>query len=167
MHKKFNYKIIGLFLVLSLFLSISSSASAHNRDVYNSLLKVKFLEHLNETDIRSIENISVLRSGNIEEKIIIQEQKIENLFVLLEGQASIHVNGKHVITLDAQQTFGEAHLTKRIEASGDVILTRESTILEINIDKLINLMEEDNELGYKILKEFVKILSERLSNMNP
>jgi len=89
------------------------------------------------------------------------------MFIVLEGQAEVRVNGKPVATLPEQSLVGEVEFLDALPASADVVVLKETRLIELNNAALTGLMKKRPRLGYVLMSEIARIEGQRLRAMNP
>jgi CRP-like cAMP-binding protein len=88
------------------------------------------------------------------------------MFIILEGQAEVRVTGKLVATLPEQSLVGEIEFLDRLPSSADVIVLKETQLIEINNAALNSLMKKQPRLGYILMSEIARIEGQRLRAMD-
>jgi CRP-like cAMP-binding protein len=88
------------------------------------------------------------------------------MYVVLEGQAEVRVNGKLVATLPEGSLVGEIEFLDGLPASADVIVLKETRLIEINNAALTSLMRKQPRLGYVLMSEIARIEGQRLRAMD-
>ena len=84
------------------------------------------------------------------------------MFIVLDGQAEVWVNEKRIVTLSGQSLVGEIEFLDGLPATADVLLLRETDIIELDNAALTALMEQQPGLGYVLMREIAKIEAQRL-----
>lgn len=125
--------------------------------------------------VRSIMTIRTVTEGTA----IIRENEIGNeMYVLIDGEVEVSrslllkVSGSGLdqrdkllnkLTGNDHAFFGEMSLfDERSERSASVIATKQSTIAVLERTSFFTLAESDKEIGYVILKNILRIISDRL-----
>jgi CRP-like cAMP-binding protein len=147
-------------------------------------IDIKFLQQiplftgLSDEKLQKVRNIIVERSMNVGTSIIKEGEKGSEMFILLEGEVEISrllllkVAGQGMDQRDKSLTrltandyafFGEMALfDEGSERSASVIAKTACTVAVISQDTFFKLSEEDNEIGYFVLRNIIKILCTRL-----
>jgi hypothetical protein len=131
-----------------------------------ALAQVKLFAGLTDTERDALRSAAALRHVKAGERIIEQETTLDRMFIILDGQAEVRVNGKHIVTLSGQSLVGELEFLDALPASADVLVLQETDVIEINHAALTGLMEKQPRLGYVLMTEFAEIEAQRLRAMN-
>jgi signal-transduction protein with cAMP-binding, CBS, and nucleotidyltransferase domain len=132
-----------------------------------ALVQVKLFAGLTDAERDALKSAATLRRGKAGERIIEQGKAMGRMFIVLEGQAEVRVNGKHIVTLSGQPLVGEIEFLDTLPASADVFLVQEADIIELDHAALTGLMEKQPRLGYVLMREIAKIEARRLRDTNP
>jgi len=127
-----------------------------------ALAQVKLFAGLTDAERDSLKAAATLRRGKAGERIIQQGTTLDRMFIILKGQAEVRVNGKHFVTLSGQPLVGEIEFLDMLAASADVLLLKETDLIELNNVALIGLMEKQPRLGYVLMSEIAGIEARRL-----
>jgi CRP/FNR family cyclic AMP-dependent transcriptional regulator len=153
--------ILGTFAV-----NLFAADKAKGSELYKALGQVKLFAGLTEKERAALESAATLRHCKEGERIIEQGKTLDRMYIVLEGQAEVRVNGKLVATLPKQSLVGEIEFLDRLPASADVIVLRETQLIEINNAKLNSLMKKRPRLGYVLMSEIARIEGQRLRAMD-
>ena len=127
-----------------------------------ALVQVKLFAELTDAERDALKSVATLRRGKAGERIIEQGKTMDRMFIVLEGQAEVLVNGKHIVTLSGQPLVGDIEFLDMLPASADVILVKETDLIELNYVALTSLMEKQPRLGYVLMREIARIEAQRL-----
>ncbi|MDY6990873.1 MAG: cyclic nucleotide-binding domain-containing protein [Thermodesulfobacteriota bacterium] len=131
-----------------------------------ALAQVKLFAGLTDADRDALKAAATLRRGKAGERIIEQGTALDTMFVILEGPAEVRVNGKHLVTLSGQSLVGEVEFLDMLPASADVLLLKETDLIELNGDALADVMEKQPRLGYVLMREIARLEARRLRDTN-
>jgi CRP/FNR family cyclic AMP-dependent transcriptional regulator len=161
--------VLAVTIVMFWALACNSFSTTKSKDLALSkaLAQVKIFEELTDGERDALKVASTLRRGRAKERIIEQGTTLDRMFIILEGQAEVWVNGKHIVTLDGQTLVGEVEFLDMLPASADVVLLKDTDLVELNHASLTGLMEKNSRLGYRIMREIAKIEARRLRDSNP
>ncbi len=113
-----------------------------------------------------LKSATTLRRCKEGERIIEQGKPLDRMFIVLEGQAEVRVSGKLMATLPEQSLVGEVEFLDMLPASADVIILKETDLIELNNAALTDLMKKHPRLGYVLMSEIARIESQRLRAMD-
>ena len=144
-----------------------AAAEAKGPALSKALTEVKLFAGLTDAERAALDSAATLRRGRAGERIIEQGTSLGTMFIVLEGQAEVRINGKHIVTHSGQPLVGELEFLDRLPASADVILLQETDLIELNNAALNALMERQPRLGYVLIREIARIEAGRLRGSNP
>ncbi len=142
-----------------------NSLSADNTKTLNlskTLSQVKLFAGLTNTERDALKNAASLRQGKEGERIIQQGKTSGKMFIILEGDAEVRIDGKSFVTLTGQSLVGEIEFLNECPATADVLLHKETNLIELDNVALNSLMEKQPRLGYVLMREIAKIEAQRL-----
>jgi hypothetical protein len=127
-----------------------------------ALAQVKLFAGLPDARRDTLKSAAALRHTKAGERIIEQGTMQDRMFIILDGQAEVRVNGKHIVTFSGQSLVGEIEFLDALPASADVFVLQETDLIELNHNALTVLMEKQPWLGYALMREFARIEAQRL-----
>ncbi len=135
------------------------------------LRRAPLFAELTDRQLELIAGISRPETYKAGDSIFKEGDSGDRLFVIVEGAVRIsrHVPnaGEEAITLlEPGACFGEMAVFDRPDRSTDAIAHRTVSLLSIAQPELDELLERDHELGYRLLRSLVRLLSQRLSAAN-
>ena len=108
--------------------------------------------------------------------VVVAEGKIHNFIYLIKsGSVKVQVSGTTdakkairpgVANLGPDEMIGELGLFDNLPASADVVAAQESEIIEIDIPSFLKFLENNPQLGYKVLYEMTQVITKRLRHAN-
>jgi CRP-like cAMP-binding protein len=131
-------------------------------ELSRALRQAKLFAGLTDDERAALKSVATLRHGREGERIIEQGKPSGRMFIVLEGEAEVRVNGKLVATLPAQALVGEIEFLDKLPATADVLLLKETNLIELNHAPLTELMEKQPRLGYVLMREIARIEARRL-----
>lgn len=90
----------------------------------------------------------------------------ENLHFILEGHATVTVNGKSVASIEDHSLVGEMSCLTGMPASATVILDQQSRVLSIRIDALNAFLERNPDARLELQGRFAAQVSAKLVKAN-
>jgi len=139
-----------------------SSAEDKVSALSKALRRAKLFSGLNEAERVALESAATLRHGKEGERIIEQGKSSGRMFIILQSQAEVRINGRLVATLSVQALVGEIEFLDRLPATADVVLLEDTDLIELNNAALTGLMERQPRLGYVLMSEIAGIEARRL-----
>lgn len=127
-----------------------------------ALAQVKLFAGLTDAERDALKTAATLRRGKAGERIIRQGQNMDRMIIVLESKVEIQVNKKHVVTLSGHSLIGEIEFFDNLPASADVLLLKDTDLIELNYTALTGLMEKQPRLGYVLMREIARIEARRL-----
>lgn len=131
-----------------------------------ALGRVSLFSGLTAKERGALESAVTLRQCRQGERIIERGKPLDRMFILLESQGEVKINGKTVAILPEQSLIGEIEFLDGRPASAEVILSGESPVIEIDNAALTRLMEKQPRLGYVLMGEIARIEGKRLRAMD-
>jgi len=135
-------------------------------ELSKALGRVKLFAGLTDKERAALKSVAALRYGREGERIIEQGKPLDRMFIVLEGQAEVRVNGKVVATLPKQSLVGEVEFLDKLPASADVVIFKDTRLIELNHAELAGLMKKQPRLGYVLMSEIARIEGQRLRAMD-
>ncbi|MGD8255992.1 MAG: cyclic nucleotide-binding domain-containing protein [Desulfobacterales bacterium] len=138
------------------------------------LESVEVFKDLDDNQLRTIQNYCQITEFKRGEKIFSAGEDPLFLWVVMQGQVDLHWEmpgrsafaEKAVSTLSKASTFGWSSLVPpykyRLSA---YCASRTSELVKIARDDLINLFEEDAEIGYKVMSQLISVVGSRFLNL--
>ena len=156
-----------VFAVVGNFGAASFAAEkAKELELSKALGQAKLFAGLTNEERDALKSAASLRHCKAGESIIEQGKPLDRIFIVVEGQTEVKVNGKTVATLPEQSVVGEVEFLDKLPASADVVALKEALLIELNNAELISLMKKQPRLGYVVMSEIAKMEAQRLRAMN-
>lgn len=153
--------------VLVVFAGNSFSAEKiRASELSRALSQAKLFAGLTDKERAVLKSVAALRYGREGERIIEQGKPLDRMFIVLKGQAEVRVNGKVVATLPEQSLVGEIEFLDGLPASADVVIFKDTRLIELNYAELTSLMKKQPRLGYVLMSEIARIEGQRLRAMD-
>ncbi len=157
---------VAIFTFCNLWDNSFAAEKAESSALSNVIAKVKLFAGLSDAERESLKTVAVLRRGKAGERIIEQGKTMDRMFIIVDGQAEVWANNKHIVTLSGQPVVGEIEFLDKLPASADVLLPKAGDLIELNYAALTRLMEKQPSLGYVLMREIAKIEAQRLRDTN-
>jgi signal-transduction protein with cAMP-binding, CBS, and nucleotidyltransferase domain len=156
--------VVAVVVVMFGYLACNSVAAdeAKALALSKALSQAKLFAGLTDAEREALKVAATLRRGKVGERIIGQGKVLDRMFIILEGQAEVRVNGKHLATLSGQPLVGEIEFLDMLPATADVLLLKETDLIELHYASLAGLMEKQPRLGYVLMREIARIEARRL-----
>ncbi len=158
---------IAVAVVLGTFLGHSFGADkAKALELSKALSQARLFAGLTDKERAALKSAAILRYCKEGERIIEQGKSLGKMFIFLDGQAEVRVDGKLVATLPEQSLVGEIEFLVTLPAIADVVILKETHLIELNNAELTTLMKKQPRLGYVLMGEIAKIEAQRLRAMD-
>lgn len=146
----------------------------------NLLANVEVFEGLTEKQIKKINAICVERNYDAEQIVFEENSPSKEMYIVVKGKVEIQLdpdlilkgNNKDnppqtITTLGSQQSFGEIALVDEgVRSASAKIGKKTATLLRISRQELMTLMQEDMDMGFKIMKNLAADLCFKIRNTN-
>ncbi len=159
--------VVGVAVILGNFADNSFAADkAKALELSKAMAQVKLFSGLTDKERDSLKSAATLRHCKEGELIIKRGTPLDRMFIVLEGHAEVRVNGKLMATLPGQSLVGEIEFLDMLPAEADVVIVKETDLIELNNAVLIGLMKKQPRLGYVLMSEIARIEGRRLRAMD-
>lgn len=138
------------------------------------LENVRVFEDLNDDQLTQIQKYCQEAKFSRGDKIFATGERPKYLWVVMEGQVALRWatpegpagTDSTITTLSESMIFGWSSLvppyTYRLSA---YCATRTCKVMQVDRDELINLLEQDAEIGYKVMLELLSVVGSRFLNL--
>lgn len=155
--------IVFIALVFTFMMcNITNAAKTENLTLSGALAKVKIFAGLTDKERDALESVATLRHIKAGEQLTKKGSVIDKIFIILDGQAEIFSDGKLITTMSGQFIIGETEFLVDLPVFVDVILLKETDLIELDNTKLSNLIENKPRLGFILMREVARIEGQRL-----
>jgi CRP/FNR family transcriptional regulator, cyclic AMP receptor protein len=127
-----------------------------------ALVQVNLFTGLTDAERDALKTAVTLRHTKAGERIIEQGTTQDRMFIILDGQTEIRINGQLIVTYSGQSLVGELEFLDPSPACADVLILQETDLIELNYAALTGLMEIQPRLGHVLMREFARIEAQRL-----
>lgn len=141
-------------------------------DLTGILGKLGVFEGLLEDHLKKIVTMCTTKSYTKGDIVFEDYTGGEDLFIVLEGKMKIKLEAvlPHydiaLSTIEAGQIFGELALIDSSPRSATVVCETDARVAVLNGAELNRLMEEDNHIGYVLMKNIARTICARLRKAN-
>lgn len=143
------------------------SEKANASALSKALAQVTLFAGLTDAERDVLKTAATLRHTKAGERIIEQGTTQDRMFIILDSQTEIRINGQLIVTYSGQSLVGEIEFLDPSPACADVLVLQETDLIELNYAALTGLMEKQPRLGHVLMREFARIEAQRLRAGNP
>lgn len=118
--------------------------------------RIELFQDIPEEDILQIAHKSKIKHFTKGERIIIQGEESNSLYMLISGEVNITSNDVPIRELKQGEYFGEMSLLTGEKRSATVIAQNEVTILEIGSDSILPIIKENPNLMENMSKKLAE-----------
>jgi len=138
------------------------------------LENVKVFRELNDDQLTRIQQYCQEAKFSRGDKIFGTGEKPQYLWVVMEGQVTLQwetpgratLPESTITRLSESRTFGWSSLVPPYSYSLSAhCATRNCKVMQVDRDALINLFEEDAEIGYKVMLQLLSVVASRFLNL--
>jgi len=133
-----------------------------------TLQGIPWFVDLREDQLARLARICEVRSLKAGDIVFREGEKIEDLYLVLEGQVSIQIGipfrGQvRIFTAEPLDVFGWSSLTPVVrQRTSEAMAITDGQVLQINSDGLKQLCEEDHTIGYVVMRRIANVVATRL-----
>jgi CRP-like cAMP-binding protein len=136
-----------------------------------TLMRYAFFANLSEDFVQKILPIGEQRSLAEGEWLLHQDQDAEKIYLITEGEIALTIRFRdnEIDRLNPYlrgEIIGWSSLVRPHVYTMGAVAERPSEVIGFNGKKLLELMEEETDQGYILLRNLTEIISERLINRN-
>lgn len=136
----------------------------------------KIFEGLSMEELSKVMPLCVEKTFDVDEVIIEEDSKGSDIYIILEGRVNVEIkmpssescgsSNRRLTTLRDGEVLGEMSFLEGGRRSACAIALDKILALKINGKKLYELFDEDNHIGYLIMRNISSILAQRLCDVN-
>ena len=132
------------------------------------LKKIYLVRHLDEAELEKIRPLCSIRIFSEKAVIFEQGQYADGFYMLLKGKVLLEVELTENIMISLGSvkpgySFGWSSLFTGSKYTTSALCSEPCEVISLPADKLIDLMDKDPVLGYKLMKGALEILRNRLA----
>ena len=146
--------------------TVHAAAQDHGISLPAALNRAAIFSTLTDDERQLLETAATLKKGAKGEQIIFQDTAMKQMVILLDGHASVRVNGKQVAELFGEILLGEIEFLDGPAASADVFLLSDTDYIALDNALLKKIMDNHPRLGYRVILEIARIEAQRLRRTN-
>jgi CRP/FNR family transcriptional regulator, cyclic AMP receptor protein len=140
----------------------------YQADTMSALRSIPWFLELSPTEMETLSNISFLRQVKTNEDLFVEGEKEDYLYIVLEGELSLEIyiptRGRMCIfTAEPLDIIGWSSMTPVVRqrtASARALLP--SRLIGFDAEALIRKCEQDDHLGYIIMRRLSNVVASRL-----
>jgi CRP-like cAMP-binding protein len=131
------------------------------------LKNIYLFRTLDDAELNSLNKIVTEKTFSAGQDIFVVGQKAQSFYVIRMGTIKIYTNPDgsgdlNIANLGSGSHFGEMAMMDGLERSATAQATETSTLLEINYDKLREVLQANEKMAAKFYKELSLYLAARL-----
>jgi CRP/FNR family cyclic AMP-dependent transcriptional regulator len=135
------------------------------------LRQCELFSELEDAELQLIAPLCRERAYDPGETICVAEEEADELFILQEGQVSLHVKLSSVVersgdvTIDALEPgriFGWSAIVKQQRFTATARATQPTKVLAIRASELHQLFNQNTHIGFVVMKQLADVVSSRL-----
>lgn len=136
------------------------------------LKKFKIFKELNERELGLIVDIAKEDTCEAGARIFAEKALATNLYLILEGKIEIKIRcagDERVVVLDQiepGEIFGWSAVTEPYTFTAAAWTLEKTKLIVLKGERLKELFEKNNHLGYRVIKEIASVISRRLKAMS-
>ncbi len=165
-----GYLLLAVVVFVAMLGSFADNSFAADKarvsELSRALSRAKLFAGLTDKERAALKSVTALRYGREGERIIEQGKPLDRMFIVHKGEAEVRVNGEVVAALPEQSIVGEVEFLDRLPASVDVVVFKDTRLIELNNADLVDLMKKQPRLGYVLMSEIARIEGQRLRAMD-
>lgn len=154
--------LIAMMMLCLLICTFSYAGEPGDPALSAALSRVKMFADLTSAEKDALQSAARIRHVQAGVCLTRKGAALDRMFIILDGEAEVRVNGQFVTAQSGQFMVGEAEYLDQGPVFADVTLVKEADIIELVNDELTRLMEHQPHIGYVIMREIARIEGRRL-----
>lgn len=131
-------------------------------EITEATKKTELFRNLSNGDMYHLARNAKLSQYAAGAQLIRKGEEPEILYILVNGESRVLQDGNIVTILHNGNIIGEMSLVDKTPHSADVVLSKDSTVIEIEIKHLEHILERYPRLGYAVAMNLARGLSRKL-----
>jgi serine/threonine protein phosphatase PrpC/CRP-like cAMP-binding protein len=127
-----------------------------------TLHAMPLFRHLTYQELVRVMNLTEVRSYDHGDRIVEEGDEGDEMFIVLQGNVSVHAGEAQLGHLGSGQHFGEMALLDRAPRSASVHSEGVSTLMVMRRLDFFDIIRKDHDVAVKLLWSFLGVLTERL-----
>ncbi len=148
------------------------------QEIIQILKRCEVFVGLHDNDLTKIASLPSIHEKTYEadEIISMENEPAESLYILVEGQVGLRLTVELVLeshpreikvdTVSKGSIFGWSALVHPYASSRTAVCSVKSKVLVINGQELIQLMDNDEHIGYEVMRSIACVIASRLMTPN-
>lgn len=133
----------------------------------DKLKKFKIFTDLNERELELIVDIAREETYESGERIFAEKALATTLYLTLEGKVEIKISGsggEHIVIdrVGPGEIFGWSTVTEPYTFTAAAWTAEKTKLIVLKGERLRELFEKNNHIGYRVVKEIASVISRRL-----
>lgn len=142
--------------------------------ILDDLKQTMLADGLDDDDLSVLVNIAEIKSFYKNDAIFMENEVEDSIYLLVEGKVAIErralpnqkVGSQHIQNVRRGQLFGEMGFLERRSRSATARAKSNVRVIRFHFNDLEQLLQNDKELGVKLLRTMAELLCRRLRRMN-
>ena len=128
-----------------------------------TLARMPLFRALNDRELLRVLQVTFVVSYDDGRVIIREEEKGEELYMVLSGRVRVSRGGAEVAVLEAGEHFGEMALIRNQPRSATVSSDGPSELMVLSRTEFFEILRKEHQLAVKLLWQFTGVLADRLA----
>jgi CRP/FNR family transcriptional regulator, cyclic AMP receptor protein len=142
----------------------------NRQNLRNTLSKIRFLAGVEERDLEALADVVRLEEYDEGEVLFLEGAPADSVFLLIEGQVALDVNGSGVcpqrlLSVDAGESLGWSALMRRTHRFSTARATVPTRVFRISGEQMLAICDDHPRFGYQIMRATAAALADRLHAM--
>ena len=140
-----------------------------NKSINNAIVQSGMVTGLSDDLIAQVMKIAQLQQFKKGEYIVKEESDSRDLFIICEGEVSvrsllptIHLREEIIVKKGRNEILGEFSFADGQNRSASIRADKKIIVLLLDFNQLHEMMENNTEIGYRIMQNISRLISSRL-----
>jgi len=137
-------------------------------DVIEELQHIPWFQELKPAHVRRLASITQLRNVKADEVLFREGDKEDYVYIVLDGRIGLDLHIPHrgrvrFYTADRWEIFGWSSVTPNVrQRTAAAVAVIDSRVARIDAVEMRQMCEDDNELGYRVMRRLANVVAGRL-----